>query len=399
MANLGPPPTFSACARRSWGDARFGWSDWSADSLSLDSFAIVSAEHLSTTVPVLHFDGWGGGKTGSANETALSKAWTRAIIEPLTTTVPSASVSSGSCLYWYFHDSAYEIKEIEVTDWRYSVAEYLKSWHGSVDSEQKKQKLSQQRFWEFYDLVQKRDLDPLADLIGARRAVLNPVFATFDLAGSPFTDFGYIELKTPDEQRDLSLRAVRSITEVLLKEIDSLDDATSLSEFLLILKYSLAREVAARVKWCSLRKRIKASPDAPSTRDWVIKFAFYTGNPPPAPGLSNLVTANRLVAVDKTYQELSHESVRRRNNTADLRNALRARSAAAGVHCGPRGSASLGRRQELTRRIRARPHPALAQSAGTVRNQHRREMACDIRLERRIRRQLNPSRAAVGGRP
>ncbi len=160
---------------------------------------------------------------------------------------------------------------------------------------------------------------------------------------------------------DLSSRDVRDICEIVLLEFEKLRETLPSLSLISHIRTRLIQEVSRRIRWRGPATYFSSYQFDPSTRDLVLYFAIHTGNPPPAMGYSR--PAVRRACMSPAARKVDYESVRRRHNSANLRESFWQRRAKTYLSGRARANPYFDRGPQPARRVRARHDRAVGQCA------------------------------------
>jgi hypothetical protein len=181
-------------------------------------------------------------------------------------------------------------------------------------------KTDQARFWSLFDAIER-------NAVGAQSftALLRPV--SMDGSTGALRDWLGSDTRLIDDlsewydERDLSSRNIKSIRHALRRALEGTDEV-SLNALVTRVRETLSKEVFARVKWRSRRRPSTSKAHAASTHDWVLAFVLHTGISPPT-GAVTRPSVGRALVRTTTAQQVKYETLRRRQNSANLRNPVR----------------------------------------------------------------------------
>jgi hypothetical protein len=255
-----------------------------------------------------------------------------------------------------------------VDKFRRSLAAQLRGW---VERDNEP---SQRHFWNFYDSIREHVSASRQD--ADRICLVGHSFGHCVLSGSRknFTSRPFRHGLVIDGQhrfsafektnRDLSGRAIRSVLQIALDEIDNFEDAETIWDVLEVLDSSLTRGIAKRIRWADQRRSFGLQGStAPSTREWVLGFLFRTGNPPPAPGRPRPADGWAIVTIITDARREDYATVQGQKVSRNLRNTICEQRARAHFNRGTQNHANHGGSWQPAGYRHPLSHHSLAQCA------------------------------------
>jgi hypothetical protein len=277
---------------------------------------------------------------------------TGATISPLT--LPNSSVYLSEPLALLTTGLTGWVASDETAGWHSKLIESFRRWKtGSVVKDQS-------YFWQVFDAI---------ECSGPFTADFLPLFTT---APSRWDSYYRNWLDEPDLldrlqdwylQRDLSTREIKSILETVVDELVALEGERSTAAIIACLRETFTREARARVKWRLVVATSDRVRNAPSTHEWVLGFIVHTGISPPNWAVRSRPSFGWALVSISNAQQVNHATIRRRQNSSNLRNTLCRRGTPAHLRVCSRDHSPFGRLTQPARCRRAWTNPSAAQWA------------------------------------
>jgi hypothetical protein len=292
---------------------------------------------------------------------------------------------SGSLAFSYHAAiAALEAKYVEIgDDWRELISERLRAWTIDPGS------VSQKKFWRLHDVLfdcriqSKIDIRSIAEIVIQSDSSLSrpsdeKLLPCLNVKSFEVVNGQHRYFAIPKYRREISARSIRWVIQSCLKVIAQLEDRISSTAAIAILSNSFIKNTAKRTTWRAEPCFQKRGFGAPSTREWVLSFALFTGNPPPAVRATRPAETWALVTIDTIAQERADDPVPKPDHKRSVRDAVRVKHLGPCLGSSTRAHAPASSCVQPSRRRRTRGYSALAQSAHAIRPSRAWKMACHV---------------------